>query len=133
MDFSTLLHQLAQRLGLPSLQPDARDSCGLCFDEDLQVDLYHVADQGVLALAAEVGVPHEAARGPLLRWMLAANLNPAEQDDLYYALRPDKRAVTLCRSLQTEGLDADGLLGTLAQLVARTRACRQSFLHWSAL
>lgn len=133
MDFPTLLDRLAQRLGLPSLRPDLDGRCGLCFDEDLLVDLYHTPAEGLLGLAAQVGVPHDEDRAQVLRAMLAANLHPVGQGDLYFALRPDSQAITLCRTLDTQGLDADGLWGVLEQLVTRSRACRQSIFFQGSI
>lgn len=114
--------ELGRQLGLPQLAWDGEGECALLFDDDLHAELRHAPDDGLLHLAAEVGVLPADAAGDLLRRMAMANLDPGNLGLCTLAL--DRDTVVVGRCLETQDLSSDTLIAALRQLVLTARTWR---------
>jgi len=122
----SLLRQLGDQLGLPQLAYDANDCCGLDFDRELHAEIRYVDRAEAFNLVLELGTLPDAGAGDLLRWLAAANLEPALLDQAQFALDTGTGGLYLCRTLDAQGLEVAGLIAALRSLVSLGKRWRAS-------
>jgi hypothetical protein len=114
----TMLRQLGDQLGLPYLAWDGNDCCGLDFDHGLHAEIRYVDRAEALNLVLELGMLPAPGAGDVLRWLAAANLDPALLDQAQFALDTETGGLYLCRTLDGQGLDAAALMAALRGMVS---------------
>lgn len=116
-NLQTLLHDLAQHMGLSDLALDGEGFTALRFDDQLVVNLQYVADAEALLFYTDLG---PAASGPqLYPLLLRANLFWRSTLGATLSLSGDNPAhVVLAREIPWQGMSLDSLVGLLDAFVA---------------
>jgi hypothetical protein len=121
-----LLSGLGEQLGLSHIPYSANDGCALDFDGELHVEIRHVERADAVNLVLELGTLPDAGAGDWMRWLAAANLDPALLDQGQFALDTNTGGLYLCRTLDAQGLAVSGLMAALRGLVTVGRTFRSS-------
>lgn len=124
MDIDKVLRQLADTLGLASLELDQNRACAFLVDDELHTELRYDERADVLCLYAEVGRARPLHEPELFQSLLDANGDGQALGAAHFAFAPDHQEIVLCRTLVGDDPSGQMLLEELAELLTASRQWR---------
>lgn len=129
MEYAQLIAELAGKVGLPELSPDADGATSLSVDGQ-ELALVEKTDTGDLVLMAEAGDVPQEGRDQFFRKLLEKLGDREETNGAVYSVEPETKKVFLHQTAKLLLLDAEKLMAMLAafaEVVRRTQMFATDF------
>jgi len=119
MYINDFLKQLAQEIGLNSLEMDVNNTCRLVFDDRINVDMEATDDNMTLWIYSVIGILPVNNREKFYERLLSANLFGKETGDAAFAVDTNTREVLLITKVNLEKIDFQDFINLLELFVDR--------------